>query len=201
MIFTSPAVAKSTVTVDYLNDTVTVRSAKLVKVGQYKLRTVYTKSKTKLYVDPHKGSKVGYTVKKGEALTRIMKGKTYSIVRYGNKKKVYYFAKNRQLTTKKPKPQPKPKYSPEYFRRAGVIKWNGYRWTWYSQRVLPGGGLKIPSRHADENGYICDKDDNICLASSTLKKHTVVDTPFGKRGKVYDSGCAAGTLDVYTNWP
>lgn len=45
----------------------------------------------------------------------------------------------------------------------------------------------------DKNGYIC-------LASSSLKKGTVVKTPFGAKGKVYDCGCARGTLDVYTNW-
>lgn len=92
------------------------------------------------------------------------------------------------------------KYSATYFKRMGVINWNGWRWTWYSQKVLPGGGLKIPGRHVDSNGYVCDKNDYICLASSTLSKGTVVKTPFGKKGKIYDSGCARGTLDVYVNW-
>lgn len=91
-------------------------------------------------------------------------------------------------------------YTASQFKKAGVVYWNGYRWTWYSQRVLPGTGLKIPGRHVDENGYVCDSNNYICLASSTLSKGTVVSTPFGKAGKVYDSGCAAGTLDVYTNF-
>lgn len=91
-------------------------------------------------------------------------------------------------------------YTASDFRYAGVIYWNGYRWTWYSQQVLPGPGLNIPGRHVDANGYVCDGNDYICLASSTLSRGTVVNTPFGKQGKVYDSGCAAGTLDVYTNW-
>ena len=28
-------------------------------------------------------------------------------------------------------------YSASYFMNMGVIYWNGWRWTWYSERVLP----------------------------------------------------------------
>lgn len=86
------------------------------------------------------------------------------------------------------------------FKKLGVVFWNNYRWTWYSERVLPGGGLNIPGRYKDEKGYICDKDGYICLASNDLKKGTLVSTPFGKGGKVYDCGCDNGTLDVYVGW-
>lgn len=82
----------------------------------------------------------------------------------------------------------------------GVIYWGGYRWTWYSEKVLPGGGLQIPGRYVDENGYVCDENGYICLASSELGWGTVVDTPFGKSGCVYDSGPSSGTLDVYVSW-
>lgn len=91
-------------------------------------------------------------------------------------------------------------YTPDQLRTMGVINWNGWKWTWYSQRILPGGGLVIPGRHVDENGYVCDENDYICLAASSLSKGTVVDTPFGKMGKVYDTGCAYGVLDVYTDF-
>ena len=91
-------------------------------------------------------------------------------------------------------------YTPGQFQNLGVIYYGDYRWTWYSERVLPGGGLKIPGRHNDENGYICDEDGYICLASSTLSKGTILNTPFGKQGKIYDSGCAVGTVDVYVGW-
>jgi len=104
------------------------------------------------------------------------------------------------VTAEAKKKKKKAKYSAKYFKRMGVIRWNGWRWTWYSQRVLPGRGLKIPGRHVDKNGYVCDKKGYICLASSKLKRGRVVKTPFGKKGKVYDSGCAWNTLDVYTNW-
>ena len=91
-------------------------------------------------------------------------------------------------------------YSASDLRSMGLIYWNGWRWTWYSQNVLAGGGLDISGRHVDENGYVCDGEGYICLASSTLSKGTIVETPFGKCGKVYDSGCASDTLDVYTNF-
>ena len=92
-------------------------------------------------------------------------------------------------------------YSPGYFMQMGVIYWNGWRWTWYSQKVLPGGGLRIPGRHVDADGYVCDEHDYICVASSVLSYGTVVATPFGKPGKVYDNGCSYDTIDTYTNWP
>lgn len=81
----------------------------------------------------------------------------------------------------------------------GVVYFNGHKETWYSQKVLPGGGLKIPGRHVDGRGLVCDGDGYICVASSDYKKGTIVETSLGT-GKVYDSGCASGTIDIYTNW-
>ena len=91
-------------------------------------------------------------------------------------------------------------YSANKFKNIGVVYWNGWKWTWYSQRVLPGGGLRIPGRHVDNNGYVCDGNNYICLASSTLPYGTVINTPFGKQGKIYDTGCAADTIDVYVDF-
>lgn len=91
-------------------------------------------------------------------------------------------------------------YSANKFKNIGVVYWNGWKWTWYSQRVLPGGGLRIPGRHVDDNGYVCDGNNYICLASSTLPYGTVINTPFGKQGKIYDTGCATDTIDVYENF-
>jgi len=91
-------------------------------------------------------------------------------------------------------------YTPVDFQNLGIINWGGWSWTFYSQQVLPGEGLTIPGRHVDYNGYVCDENDYICLASSSLDKGTVVDTPFGKMGKVYDCGCPTYILDVYVDW-
>ncbi len=81
----------------------------------------------------------------------------------------------------------------------GVVYYNGHKETYYSQKVLPGGGLNIPGRHVASDGTIRDADGYICVASSDLAKGTVVNTSLGP-GKVYDSGCASGTIDIYTNW-
>ncbi len=81
----------------------------------------------------------------------------------------------------------------------GVNYYKGRRETWYSQRVLRGGGLKIPGRHVGEDGTIRDKDNYICISSSGHKKGKVLRTSLGL-GKVYDTGCAKGTIDVYVDW-
>ena len=81
----------------------------------------------------------------------------------------------------------------------GVIYFNGHRETYYSHKVLPGGGLNIPGRHVASDGTIRDRDGYICVASSDLPWGTIVETSLGL-GKVYDSGCASGTIDIYTDW-
>lgn len=93
-------------------------------------------------------------------------------------------------------------YSPNEFQNAGVISWGGYEWTYYSELILPGDGLNIPGRHTTSDGYVCDGDGYVVLAAdlSMLPRYSVVDTPFGYTGKVYDTGCAYGTLDVYVGW-
>lgn len=91
-------------------------------------------------------------------------------------------------------------YSPYDLQSMGVIDWGGYRYTYYSENVLPGYDLQIEGRHTDEYGFVCDGDGYICVASSSLPWGTVVDTPFGRAGKVYDSGCAWNIIDIYVNW-
>lgn len=87
-------------------------------------------------------------------------------------------------------------YSLNQFMFKGVIRWNGLKFTYYSQSVLPGGGLKIPGRHVNASGYVADKDGYIVLASSQ-PMGTIIDTPFGYKGKVYDRGTVGNHYDVY----
>ena len=93
-------------------------------------------------------------------------------------------------------------YTPGELRYHGVLYWNDSKWTWYSEKVLPGGGLNIPGRYTDEDGFVCDENGYICLAAdpSYIAPGTVIDTPFGRPGKLYDTGCAYGTVDVYVGW-
>ena len=83
----------------------------------------------------------------------------------------------------------------------GVVYYNGHKETYYSQQVLPGDGLDIPGRHVAADGTIRDGDGYICVAAdwSYLPYGSIVETSLGT-GKVYDTGCAYGTVDIYTNW-
>ena len=92
-------------------------------------------------------------------------------------------------------------YSLRDLQYHGVIYWGGYKWTYYSQQVLPGNGLKIPGRHVSSSGYVCDGDGYIVLAAPSSwgnVKGTVYSTPFGAPGKVYDVNAGGDSLDVYT---
>ena len=83
----------------------------------------------------------------------------------------------------------------------GVCYYNGHRETYYSQRVLPGGGLRIPGRHVADDGTIRDKDGYIVVAANPgfYSRGSRLMISLGP-AKVYDSGCAYGTIDVYVNW-
>ena len=87
-------------------------------------------------------------------------------------------------------------YTLDQFMVMGVVNWNGYKYTYYSQSVLPGNGLSIPGRHVNQYGYVCDGDGYIVLANDA-PKGTIFPTPFGAPGKVYDRGTSGNHLDVY----
>lgn len=91
---------------------------------------------------------------------------------------------------------------PSEFQYLGVVEDGDTTYTWYSEQVLPGGGLddlNENGRHVDSDGFVVDGDGYIAVASSDYEVGTVVDTPWGE-GKVYDTGCAEGAVDVYTAW-
>lgn len=102
-------------------------------------------------------------------------------------------------------PYTQPEYSNDAvgFKEAGVVYDEaGTRYTWYSQNVLPGGGLDLLNgngRSVNDEGLVVDEDGYVAVASSDYPIGTVLDTPFGE-AKVYDTGCASGTVDVYTNY-
>ena len=86
-------------------------------------------------------------------------------------------------------------------KNKGAIFYNGHRETYYSEKVLPGTGLNIPGRHVAEDGTIRDADGYICVAAdpSYMARGSVLITSLGP-AKVYDSGCAYGTIDIYVSW-
>ena len=88
------------------------------------------------------------------------------------------------------------------FQWRGVVEDGEHFYTWYSERVLPGGGLSelnSNGRHS-EDGFVKDGDGYIAVASCDYEKGTVIETPFGA-AKVYDTGyLAPGQIDVYTSF-
>ena len=79
----------------------------------------------------------------------------------------------------------------------GVIYQNGIRYTYYSSNVLY--HYRTPEWNAGSDGIYRDSAGYIVVASSDHPQGSIVSTPFGA-GKVYDSGCASGTIDIYTNF-
>ena len=99
-------------------------------------------------------------------------------------------------------------YSAEYHiredhltRSNGSIDVFGHHETWYSTNEGCGQttAVPIPGKHVADDGTIRDEDGYVCVASSDLKMYSIVMTSVGP-GKVYDTGCSSGTVDVYTNW-
>lgn len=139
----------------------------------------------------------GHTVHKVKRNTRvrlIKTGKRWAKVRYKGETLVC----RKKFLNKYKSPR---KYTGREFKQAGVIWFHGFKYTWYSQRILPGYGLKIPGRHLDSQGFVCDKWGYIVLGSNTSNRGQIVATPFGRFGKVYDAGYV-GTYwyDCYTNF-
>ncbi|MCF0239893.1 MAG: hypothetical protein HUJ62_05575 [Streptococcus gallolyticus] len=82
-------------------------------------------------------------------------------------------------------------------RTAGVVYFGGLRFTYYSSRVLY--HYRTPEWHTNANGMYVDKDGYLVCARSDAPQGSIVETPWGT-AKVYDCGCAAGTVDMYVNW-
>lgn len=92
--------------------------------------------------------------------------------------------------------------SAEEFKSIGILYLHDYSYTWYSQRVLPGGGLTALNnngRHVDDRGFVCDGDGYISVASDDFEMGSIVETPFGD-GKVYDCGSGKGNIDIYVDF-
>lgn len=84
------------------------------------------------------------------------------------------------------------------FKSAGVLYDGTYKYTWYSSNSLY--HYRTPEWTAGSDGIYRDSDGYVVVASSDYAQGTVIsNTPFGAC-KVYDSGCASGTIDVYTNF-
>lgn len=92
-------------------------------------------------------------------------------------------------------------YSAPYFMQMGELYDDEWRYTWYSENVLPGGGLDIPGRHVDGEGYVVDSEERLVVASEDIPYGTEINVPFGSGvAVVRDCGCPSGTIDIYVSW-
>lgn len=82
--------------------------------------------------------------------------------------------------------------------KSGGVNWHdGRKETWYSSNVLY--HYRTGEWTVGEDGVYRDADGYVVVAASDLDQGSTVSTSFGE-GKVYDTGCAAGTTDIYTAW-
>jgi len=90
--------------------------------------------------------------------------------------------------------------TPEEFQVAGIIDWNGWRYTYYSEQVLAGEGLNIPDRWSDGQ-FVRDGNGYLCVASNEHEYGSIVPTPFGD-AIVYDTigDGVTGIIDIYVSF-
>lgn len=82
-------------------------------------------------------------------------------------------------------------------RECGVNYYNGQRETWYSSNVLY--HYRTSEWTVGEDGVYRDADGYVVVARSDMAQGDTIETSLGT-GRVYDTGCAAGTTDIYTSW-
>ncbi|MFM1580763.1 G5 domain-containing protein [Helcococcus bovis] len=180
-IVLSPVTEKVTLgSKEILKEKVEFKTEKKSNSNMYEGETkVVQKGKNGLLENTYKHENKNKTLVSSKQLEKA----TNEIVEYGTKKKPSVSSTSYQ-------------YSLSQFQFNGVVYWGGYKFTYYSQSVLPGGGLYIPGRHVNESGYVADGDGYIVLANDA-PKGTIINTPFGYKGKVYDRGTYGNHIDVY----
>lgn len=163
-------------------------------VKRYATQTISLKDKA--------GGKTLLKVKRNTRLRQIREGNKWSVVIYKGDKYVTRkkYLNNESLNTKKGK-----RYYINYLKTKGPVHWRGRKYTYYTSRLCPIYKLPVPGLHLDKEGMWCDKWDYIVLGSSVANKveRKVIATPFGKYGRVYDTGgysTPSWLCDVATSW-
>lgn len=83
------------------------------------------------------------------------------------------------------------------FRSMGVIYMHGYKYTYYSSKVLY--HYKTPEWYACDDHIYRTADGYIVVASGSHAMGAIVPTPFGK-GKVLDHCHINGVIDIYVDF-
>ena len=142
------------------------------------------------------------TVKAGTKVKLMKQGKKWTRVKY---KGGVYKLRKKYLNTEGLTSAKKTRKYIRQIKGRNPVRWHGRKYTYYTSRRFPVWRLPVKGLHLDKNGMWCDKDGYIVLGSSRANraKRKVFATPFGKYGKVYDTGGVStpGWLcDVATNW-
>lgn len=91
-------------------------------------------------------------------------------------------------------------YSLDQFIRQGRVNWGGFEWTYLSQDSLTGSNIVIPGKYVNAHGYVSDSDGYIVLSAPTKwgeVKGRIYNTPFGYKGKVYNTSSDGSSFGVY----
>ena len=147
------------------------------------------------------GSKV-MSIKRNTKVKQIRTGNTWAVVSYDGKR---YVCRKKFLNPERCPGKKKAKEYIKYLHTKGPITWHGRKYTYYTSRLLPIYKLPVKGLHLDKYGMWCDKNDYIVLGSSVANKvnRVVFATPFGKYGKVYDTGgysTPSWLCDTATSW-
>lgn len=88
--------------------------------------------------------------------------------------------------------------SKSYFRNAGVMYDDNFKFTWYSSQVLY--HRDTYKWHTDDEGYWRTDEGYLVVASSEYSGGTILESDLFGTMQVLDSGCAVGVIDVYVSW-
>ena len=163
-------------------------------VKRYATQTIKLKDKA--------GGKTLRKVKRGTRLRLKREGRTWAVVKYkGNR----YVTLKKYLNTERLTSRKRARYYIKYLRTRGPVHWRGRKYTYYTSRLCPIWLLPVPGLHLDKDGIWCDNRDYIVLGSSVTNKvnRKIIATPFGKYGKVYDTGGYSTPdwlCDTAVNW-
>ena len=163
-------------------------------VNRYATKTVSLKNKA--------NGKTLRKVKRNTRLRQIREGNTWAVIRYDGKR---YVTKKKFLNAERLPSKKRSRYYINYLKTRGPVYWHDRKYTYYTSRLCPIWLLPAPGLHLDKDGIWCDKNDYIVLGSSIDNKvnKRVIATPFGKYGRVYDTGgySTPGWLcDTAVNW-
>lgn len=162
----------------------------------YKYTTIKAKLRNKA------AGKVLCIIPRNTKLQVLKTGKKWVKVKYNQSN---YSVEKKILNSESLPNEKKSKQYIKKLRNRNPIHWRKRKYTFYTSRSFPIHKLPVPGLHLDKNGFFCDKNDYIVLGSSRINKANkkIIATPFGKYGKVYDTGgvsTPSWLCDCAVNW-